>query len=288
MPPFDVEGRAPPLLVPGRGLRLPRRPRRLPGSRRGGPRRCPRPCVRPAPTSAPRTTGPPRREPSCGPGEGQRAHASWAATPPEVVFETDPGRPSTTPLSRTAGRELRARRRQIVVTRHTTTTATSLTSSSGLTTRPRARGAAWPRRSSPTPRSTLDDLETQALRPRTRVVAFPWASNAIRSTSPTRPRICHLALAEAGAIAVVQDAVHYAAHLQVDVRAVDADVLLCSPYRFFAGRTSAWPPSVASLAGSLWRPVQGPAVATSPPVAPRSLRDRDPALRAPWPGFSAG
>ena len=36
---------------------------------------------------------------------------------------------------------------------------------------------------------------------------------------------------EAGALAWV-DAVHYAAHEPIDVRAIDADVLICSPYKF--------------------------------------------------------
>jgi cysteine desulfurase family protein (TIGR01976 family) len=75
----------------------------------------------------------------------------------------------------------------------------------------------------------LDDLERQ-LGERTRVVAFPWASNAVGTVTDVR-RVAALAH-EAGALAWV-DAVHYGPHGPIDVRAVDADVLLCSPYKFF-------------------------------------------------------
>jgi cysteine desulfurase family protein (TIGR01976 family) len=74
-----------------------------------------------------------------------------------------------------------------------------------------------------------DDLEGQ-LSERTRVVAFPWASNAVGTITDVR-RIAELAH-EAGALAWV-DAVHYAPHGSIDVAATDVDVLLCSPYKFF-------------------------------------------------------
>jgi cysteine desulfurase family protein (TIGR01976 family) len=78
--------------------------------------------------------------------------------------------------------------------------------------------------------TTLDyeDLQNK-LGPRTRVVAFAWASNAI-GTIVDAKRVCDLAH-EAGALAWI-DAVHYAAHHAIDVRNVGADVLLCSPYKF--------------------------------------------------------
>ena len=78
--------------------------------------------------------------------------------------------------------------------------------------------------------TTLDyeDLEAK-LTPRTKVVAFAWASNAI-GTIVDAKRVCELAHT-AGALAWI-DAVHYAAHEPIDVRAVGADVLLCSPYKF--------------------------------------------------------
>jgi cysteine desulfurase family protein (TIGR01976 family) len=73
-----------------------------------------------------------------------------------------------------------------------------------------------------------DDLESK-LSPRTRVVAFAWASNAIGTVVDAR-RVCDLAH-QVGALAWI-DAVHYAAHQPIDVRSVGADVLLCSPYKF--------------------------------------------------------
>ena len=73
-----------------------------------------------------------------------------------------------------------------------------------------------------------DDLASK-LGPRTRVVAFAWASNAI-GTVVDAQRACKLAH-DAGALAWV-DAVHYAAHEPIDVRQIDADVLICSPYKF--------------------------------------------------------
>ena len=80
------------------------------------------------------------------------------------------------------------------------------------------------------PDSTLDydDLESM-LSERTKVVAFAWASNAI-GTITDAARVADLAHS-AGALAWV-DAVHYAAHEPIDVAAIGADVLLCSPYKF--------------------------------------------------------
>jgi cysteine desulfurase family protein (TIGR01976 family) len=78
--------------------------------------------------------------------------------------------------------------------------------------------------------TTLDfaDLEAK-LGPRTRVVAFAWASNAVGTIVDAR-RVCELAH-RAGALAWI-DAVHYAAHEPINVREVGADVLICSPYKF--------------------------------------------------------
>jgi cysteine desulfurase family protein (TIGR01976 family) len=74
----------------------------------------------------------------------------------------------------------------------------------------------------------FDDLQSK-LGPRTKVVAFAWASNAIGTVVDAR-RVCKLAH-DVGALAWI-DAVHYAAHEPIDVRDVGADVLLCSPYKF--------------------------------------------------------
>jgi cysteine desulfurase family protein (TIGR01976 family) len=68
------------------------------------------------------------------------------------------------------------------------------------------------------------------LNKRTRVVAFPWASNAVGTVTPVA-EIAALAH-EAGALAWV-DAVHYGPHGPIDVAAVGVDVLLCSPYKFY-------------------------------------------------------
>ena len=78
-------------------------------------------------------------------------------------------------------------------------------------------------------RLDLGDLERR-LTGRTRVVAFPWASNAL-GTLVDVPRVTALAR-EAGALAWV-DAVHYAPHGPIDVAAAGADVLICSPYKFY-------------------------------------------------------
>jgi cysteine desulfurase family protein (TIGR01976 family) len=77
-------------------------------------------------------------------------------------------------------------------------------------------------------RLDYEDLERK-LSEKTRIVAFPWASNVF-GTRTDAARICALAH-QAGAIAWV-DAVHYAAHEPVDVAAIDADVLLCSAYKW--------------------------------------------------------
>jgi cysteine desulfurase family protein (TIGR01976 family) len=74
-----------------------------------------------------------------------------------------------------------------------------------------------------------DDLESK-LTDRTRVVAFPLASNAVGTTTDAR-RIVSLAH-DAGALAWA-DAVHYGPHGPIDVADLGVDVLLCSPYKFF-------------------------------------------------------
>jgi cysteine desulfurase family protein (TIGR01976 family) len=77
-------------------------------------------------------------------------------------------------------------------------------------------------------RLSLASLET-VLTERTRVVAFPWASNAVGTITPVKSavKLAH----EAGALAWV-DAVHYAPHGPIDVAGVGADVVICSPYKF--------------------------------------------------------
>jgi len=77
-------------------------------------------------------------------------------------------------------------------------------------------------------RLDLADLERQ-LSSRTKVVAFPWAANST-GTIVDAEMICDLAH-RAGALAWV-DAVQYAAHEPVDVRAIGADIVTCSAYKF--------------------------------------------------------
>ncbi|MDA8312956.1 MAG: cysteine desulfurase-like protein [Actinomycetota bacterium] len=74
----------------------------------------------------------------------------------------------------------------------------------------------------------IEDLE-RLLGPRTKVVALPMASNAVGTTVDIA-RVASLAHA-AGALVWV-DAVQYAPHFPIDVRALGADVLLCSSYKF--------------------------------------------------------
>jgi len=76
------------------------------------------------------------------------------------------------------------------------------------------------------------DLEELAafIGPRTRLVAIGAASNALGTINDI-PRIVELAHA-AGALAFV-DAVHYAAHGVIDVRAWGCDLLVCSAYKLY-------------------------------------------------------
>jgi cysteine desulfurase family protein (TIGR01976 family) len=78
---------------------------------------------------------------------------------------------------------------------------------------------------------TLDeDALEAAIGPRTRLVAFTLASNALGSI-PDAERIVAAAHA-AGALAWA-DAVHLAPHHRLDREGTGIDVLLCSPYKFF-------------------------------------------------------
>jgi cysteine desulfurase family protein (TIGR01976 family) len=75
----------------------------------------------------------------------------------------------------------------------------------------------------------LDDLKRK-ITPKTKMVAVGYASNAVGTINPVA-EITKLAHA-AGALMFV-DAVHYAPHGPIDVRALDCDFLACSPYKFF-------------------------------------------------------
>jgi selenocysteine lyase/cysteine desulfurase len=75
----------------------------------------------------------------------------------------------------------------------------------------------------------LEDLKAK-LSDKTKVVAFCLTSNAVGTVTPALEisRLAH----EAGAL-VWADAVAYAPHRRIDVKALECDVLLCSPYKFF-------------------------------------------------------
>jgi cysteine desulfurase family protein (TIGR01976 family) len=75
----------------------------------------------------------------------------------------------------------------------------------------------------------LDDLQCK-ITSRTKFVAVGYASNAVGTISPVAEitKLAH----DAGAMMFI-DAVHYAPHGVIDVRALDCDFLVCSPYKFF-------------------------------------------------------
>jgi cysteine desulfurase family protein (TIGR01976 family) len=75
----------------------------------------------------------------------------------------------------------------------------------------------------------LDDLKRK-ITPKTKLVAVGYASNAVGTINPVA-EITKLAHA-AGALMFI-DAVHYAPHGPIDVRALDCDFLACSSYKFF-------------------------------------------------------
>jgi cysteine desulfurase family protein (TIGR01976 family) len=78
---------------------------------------------------------------------------------------------------------------------------------------------------------TLDMQDLAAkIGPRTRLVAVGYASNAV-GTINNVAEISRLAR-QAGALSFI-DAVHYAPHGPIDVRALDCDFLVCSTYKFF-------------------------------------------------------
>lgn len=68
------------------------------------------------------------------------------------------------------------------------------------------------------------------LTPRTRLVAVGYASNAVGTINDV-PRVVELARGVGARVYV--DAVHYAPHRRIDVRALGCDFLACSPYKFF-------------------------------------------------------
>ena len=97
--------------------------------------------------------------------------------------------------------------------------------------------------------STLD-----VIGPRTRLVAFPAASNALGTVVDPTPFVA--AAREVGALTFC-DAVHAAPHVPLDRRQAGIDVLACSPYKFFgphAGLLTADPDLLADLTPEKVRP----------------------------------
>jgi cysteine desulfurase family protein (TIGR01976 family) len=75
----------------------------------------------------------------------------------------------------------------------------------------------------------MDELEG-LLTEKTRLLAIGYASNAVGTISPVQRMA---ALAHAAGAMVFVDAVQYAPHAPIDVQALGADFLACSPYKFF-------------------------------------------------------
>jgi cysteine desulfurase family protein (TIGR01976 family) len=148
-----------------------------------------------------------------------------AADPDEIVFG-----PNMTTLtfavSRAIGRELTAGD-EIVVTRldHDANIAPwlAVAAERGATVR-------WLELAEDRATLDLDGLDT-VIGPRTRVVAVGMASNALGTITDVARVVS--AARSIGAITYV-DAVHAAPHLPIDVRALGADLLVTSPYKFFA------------------------------------------------------
>jgi cysteine desulfurase family protein (TIGR01976 family) len=75
----------------------------------------------------------------------------------------------------------------------------------------------------------LDDLGRK-ISAKTKLVAVGYASNIVGTINPVAEitKLVHAA----GALMFI-DAVHYAPHGPIDVKALDCDFLVCSPYKFF-------------------------------------------------------
>jgi cysteine desulfurase family protein (TIGR01976 family) len=75
----------------------------------------------------------------------------------------------------------------------------------------------------------LDDLKRK-ITAKTKLVAVGYASNIVGTINPVAEitKLAH----SAGALMLI-DAVHYAPHGPMDVKALDCDFLVCSPYKFF-------------------------------------------------------
>ena len=108
----------------------------------------------------------------------------------------------------------------------------------------------------------FDDLEKK-IGPNTRLLAIGAASNALGTISDVRRAA---ALARARKALVFVDAVHYAPHNLVDVRALDCDFLACSAYKFYG-------PHIGVLWGKhdLLQSLDVPKLDPAPSDAPENL-----------------
>ena len=75
----------------------------------------------------------------------------------------------------------------------------------------------------------LQDLKSK-LNSKTKLVAVGYASNIVGTINPVAEII---RMAHAAGATVFIDAVHYAPHGPIDVKALNCDFLVCSPYKFF-------------------------------------------------------
>jgi cysteine desulfurase family protein (TIGR01976 family) len=75
----------------------------------------------------------------------------------------------------------------------------------------------------------LDDLKRK-ITAKTKLVAVGYASNIVGTINPVAEIT---KLAHAASALMFIDAVHYAPHGLIDVKALDCDFLVCSPYKFF-------------------------------------------------------
>ena len=107
-----------------------------------------------------------------------------------------------------------------------------------------------------------EDFE-RAVGPRTRLVAMGAASNALGTVSDVA-RAAALVHAQGGLMFV--DAVHYAPHALVDVRALGCDLLACSSYKFYGPHAG-----VLYGAESLLARLDVPKLDPAPDTAPERL-----------------
>jgi cysteine desulfurase family protein (TIGR01976 family) len=103
----------------------------------------------------------------------------------------------------------------------------------------------------------------RALGPRTRLLAIGGASNALGTINDVAGAA---ALARGAGALTFMDAVHYAPHVLVDVRALGADFLACSAYKFYG-------PHVGILWGrqELLEPLDVPKLDPAPTRSPEKL-----------------